>query len=220
MSHRKLLYKVTITEIAFCTKSTYRRHGCYGISTRTMHPDLCSIDTGSCSNLVSETRIVFKWSHRNHCKKMPNLRFTTQQSLHKNSQIHFHVRFGAVCIRIWFDIVPNFAVGILLGTWLIDHFIRSVFPSNRKVDLWLFHFVAISDSSKISTSSNSITTFFYASLGNNNNTNDEFKETPSSNLMGPQAWLQPHLKCCVMITTSAFVTRTAERKILEGTCHQ
>lgn len=46
-----------------------------------------------------------------------------------DGKILIHVRFRALCIQVWFGIVHNLAIIMLLRTSLIERFIRDLFVS-------------------------------------------------------------------------------------------
>lgn len=114
-----------------------------------MNTVICLLNTGTGLNLVEKTLIPPACHHRIHRGKMSNLQ-TIQQPLHMDSKIlpHLHLRFGTLCVRVWFSIIRNIAVDMLLDTWFIDRIILGIFPSKWKVVPWHIHYVAILVSSK------------------------------------------------------------------------
>lgn len=50
--------------------------------------------------------------------------------------IHLLFRIEDLSTRVFSDIVPNLPVNILLGSLFIDHFIRELFPAERKFVPW------------------------------------------------------------------------------------
>lgn len=109
---------------------------------------------------------------------------------------------------------------MLPGTLFIDHFIRGIFPSERKVVSWSSHPVTISIWSKTSKSSNVTTVAVNAPPSNDTHkTNHKLEELPASICMTHQVLFQSHIECCVKVTTPVSGIHSVEHKILEGT-HQ
>lgn len=55
---------------------------------------------------------------------------TTETIVHDGSNLLF-VKIGELRIRVWFGVVENLAIYILLGTLFIDKYIREIFSSER-----------------------------------------------------------------------------------------
>lgn len=58
-------------------------------------------------------------------------------------KILFYVRLGDLRARVWFGIIHNLAVDMLLHTSFIDNFICGIIPAKHEVVPWLSHRVAI-----------------------------------------------------------------------------
>lgn len=68
-----------------------------------------------------------------HRGKMSHLQTGTEQPLNMGWKILLRIRLSALCVRVWFGIAPNLAVDMSRWTSFLDRFIRSIFPSKRKV---------------------------------------------------------------------------------------
>lgn len=106
--------------------------------------------TQSYASLILEpdsTMLPDCWSLRNETSHPPQkdayLRTVTQIFLHMDCLILLQVRFGTSLVRLWFGVVPNLAIDMLLSTSVINHLIQSIFSSEQKVVPWHSHPVAI-----------------------------------------------------------------------------
>lgn len=79
-------------------------------------------------------------------------RIIKQEPLPKDSEVLINTNFGVQCARIWFGVVLNIAIEMLLGTSFFDHFIQGIFLSEQKVVPWKFYPVAILTSFKYAKS--------------------------------------------------------------------
>lgn len=61
------------------------------------------------------------------------MRTAIRQPRHVKSKILLQNRFGALCVRVRFDIVLDLAVDTVLGISFIDKSNRSKFPSKHKI---------------------------------------------------------------------------------------
>lgn len=78
------------------------------------------------------TPIRQTWKHRIQQGSLSKIRPATKQHLHVEGTILSDVRLVHLCVRIWFGLIFNLATKMLLGTSIIDRFISSIFPSDRK----------------------------------------------------------------------------------------
>lgn len=67
----------------------------------------------------------------------------TKQQLHVEGNILRHVHFGFLFDRVWFGIVSNLALDMLVDTLSIDKVICGILPFESKVVLWHSHPAAI-----------------------------------------------------------------------------
>lgn len=162
--------------------------------------------TGVVFNSVNELLILTKWKHPIHRRKMLNQQFATQQPLDINDKILFHIHTGALSIQVWFGIVPNLALDLLLGTLFIDCFIGSIFPYKQKFVPCEIHAGAIFVLSMTLKSSNPNTLVI-------NKPNVDVEETPITVRRSPQSYSQPHTTYRVMISTSVSGFHTVKLSI-------
>lgn len=57
--------------------------------------------------------------------------------------ILLYLRLGDLRVHVWFEAVPDLALNLLLGTLLIDRFVRGIIPAEQKLVSWQSHPVAI-----------------------------------------------------------------------------
>lgn len=153
---------------------------------------------------------------------MRNLRNATQQPSLMDVKILFHICFGALCNRVWFDrvcfgIVPNLSVDMLLGTSLIDGFFHGNFLSEQKFVPWHSHPVAIFVSPEHSKSSNPTTAVVSMLIGGTSQINVKVEEMLALIHMALQAFLRPQTHSRVMVTTSVSCIQTVELGLGEVT---
>lgn len=126
-------------------KATYKRHTSNGISSQIMQTVLFLFDTGAGHKLVCELQILPEWNHHIHCGNIASVRTAAQQPSRMHGKILLYIQFGALIVRIWFGIVPNLAVDILLSSSFIDRIFCGIFLSEQKVVPWQCHAVPILD---------------------------------------------------------------------------
>lgn len=177
----------------------------------------CHIDTGAGLNHGTELLIHFEWNDCKNRDKKPIHEQPHNNHFHTNSKKLLHFRFSAICAWVWLGIVFNRAVKTLLGNSVIDHFIRAIFDSKRKVVPWLFSAVAISVSPKHSKSSNPKNVVVNTLIGDIVKTDIQVTKMPTPIRIERLVHSQPHTECHVMVTTSASRIYTVEPRILEAT---
>lgn len=69
-------------------------------------------------------------------RQLPRLRTATKAPILLDGTILLFVKIGELRVRVWFGIVKNLAVDILLGTSFIDRYIQGIFLSERKILPW------------------------------------------------------------------------------------
>lgn len=143
-----LLLDTTSTKVLFCAKRTYKLRVCYGIHVYTLPATERLLDTGAERNL-SQTKFIHQdYMSRNKHKDLSKLLTATMEPVRLHETILLHLRIGDLTARVWSGIVPILAVDVLLGTSFIDLFVRSNFPSERKVVPWYSQLVGILVNSK------------------------------------------------------------------------
>lgn len=108
-----------------------------------MYTAHCLLDTGAGINIIRSSLVPTSWFKRIKRDKLPTLQTATKQPLSMDGFILLNLRLGDLNTRIWFGVAPHLALDIFLGTAFIDRFIRSIFPSERKVVPWHSKLVAI-----------------------------------------------------------------------------
>lgn len=57
----------------------------------------------------------------------------TKQTVQVEVVVLLHVRIGDHCVRIWFVSVSRLAVDLLLGTSVMEYFMKAILPKKRKI---------------------------------------------------------------------------------------
>lgn len=127
-----------------------------------------------------------------------------------DGKILLHVCFAALCVQIWFGIVPNLAVSMLFSIPFIDRLISVIFPSKQKVVSWHSNPVAIPVSSVQFKSSTPTTAVVYEQTCNTYKTDIEVAGAPAPVCMAPQALLKHYSEYRVRVTQSASGILTIE----------
>lgn len=131
-----------MSNVSICSKPKYKLRLRYGVKTSSMHAVTYLLDTRAginCKPMI----------HPQYCTncikrgKMPHLCKRTQEPLRIVETILLHVRLGDLRVEVWFGIVHNLAVDILIGTPFIDCFTRGIFLAECKVVPWHSHPVEI-----------------------------------------------------------------------------
>lgn len=130
--------------------------------------------------------------------------------------ILLHDRLGDLCARVWFGIVPNLAVGMLLGTYFLVHCIRGIFQVEGKVVPWHSHPVAIILATQHSHHIYTITPHFAVFL---DKTSKGKKVISIPARIARQTVLKPHSKHFVLVTNSASDITIVEPGIFQKTRH-
>lgn len=106
------------------------------------------LDTGAGLNLKNANCIRQGWVSQIKRTSLSRLRTATRELVYPDGIIQLHSYLGDQRARVWFYIVPNLVVDLLLGTPIIDRFIRGIFPADRKIVCWHSQPVAIPETPK------------------------------------------------------------------------
>lgn len=98
-----------------------------------MLPTVGILDTGAGPNLVDSQLLPLSWSSKVKPVADPGLTAAGKQTITVEGVILLHVQLGDLRVRVWFGVVKNLAVSVLLGTSFIDRFVTGIFPPERKV---------------------------------------------------------------------------------------
>lgn len=98
-----------------------------------MKPVTSVLYTGAGPNLADSRIILSHWKEKNKARCGPSRSTTGIQSIAVIGVILLHVRIKYLKVRAWIGIVDNLSVSLLLGTYFIDHFLKGIFPSDRKI---------------------------------------------------------------------------------------
>lgn len=98
-----------------------------------MTPTECHLGTGKRLKLINENLIhPERWSSVK-ITNLPHLCTATKKPIPLDGIVLLPLCTGDLQTRVWFGIVLNMSVSLLLGTSFIDHFMRGNFPAERKV---------------------------------------------------------------------------------------
>lgn len=134
-----------------------------------------------------------------------------------DSQVHLRVQFGALCVRIWFDIVPNVAGDVLRKTSFFAVHIHEIFSYKQNVVPYQFHPIGNYILLNILKSSNLTTVVVNMPMANTHKTNIEVWAARNSTHMAREALLKLHIECRVIVTTAATGIHTDEPRSLKET---
>lgn len=122
--------------MALFSGSTYNVKMTVGTDSTLMYPVVSFIDTGGAPNLIDAVFIKSQWNSRIERLDTPRVRASSEKSLPVRRTMLLQVRICVLCARVWFTILDNLAVGLLLGTSFIICYIRPIFLGEHKLIFW------------------------------------------------------------------------------------
>lgn len=117
------------SNIAICTKPTYRCRVYLEILHIAMHVTHCFLETGARLNFVNMTLITQPWQHCIQRVFPPELLRGTKHPLHIEDKLMLHIRFGFFCVKARLSVVFDLVVDMHLVTLIMDRFIRGILSS-------------------------------------------------------------------------------------------
>lgn len=129
---KKCELPVTSPTVALLSKPSYKVRIQAGHCPNKLQPNTCLLDTGRGVNIINSRPIQgnCKQKIKNHLT--PKFQTAIKEPLTFLETILLLVHIGTLRDEVWFGLVENLAVDILLGTHYIERYIRRIFPGERK----------------------------------------------------------------------------------------
>lgn len=205
---------INISNVAIRSEPTEKPRHSYEVTAATIRTATCLLDTGAGFDLVDSTDLPSKWTNHINRGKMAHIRTATQDPLRVEKKVIHYLCIGYLCVRVWFVIVHNFAVDILLGTTFINRFKLGVFPAKRIFVQSRYHPVAIILGMQCNQHTHKSTSHVGASLAKPS-ADDEANSHPVS--IARQNRLKSHSEHSVLGTSTASDINNVKPKIFEET---
>lgn len=132
MFAKECIFQVEPSTITILRKSTYRVTVELGSNTYQLELYTCLLDT--CTEIDLVSKAILKKEGLANIKKclLQCLHTAAKEPISLDGSILF-VRIGDWRVRVWFGIVGNLAVEVLIGNLFIDRYIPGNLPSERKL---------------------------------------------------------------------------------------
>lgn len=134
--HEELPVAVDKSGSNVCAKAAYHCRVSLGISPSAMHITQWRFNSEIRQNLVSKAPITQPCKHYIQRELLQISQRATKYPLHVKIEILFHIRFGTLCLIVWYGVIPYPAAGMPLGTLLIDKYLCGIFPSKHNFVPW------------------------------------------------------------------------------------
>ena len=119
--------------IAMLSSRNYKLRMSWGINSKSLLPQTVILDTGAGPNLVDYGRLPEKWKKKIKKVKRVSMTSASKDKMNLVGVIPIVIRLGDLKVRVWFGVIEELAVPVLLGTSFADRFIQGIFPQERKV---------------------------------------------------------------------------------------
>lgn len=119
------------SDIAFTAMLIYKLSISFGTITTVMHTANCLLNTGAGVNLIHFSMVSRERTH--HTKRDCPQTLCTAKKKTFAIEIDPSTFLGYLYTRMWFGVGPHLLVDIFLATSFIDHFIREILLSGRKL---------------------------------------------------------------------------------------
>lgn len=114
--------------LALLKKKNYKVHICVGIMSNMPIPTVGIFGTGAGPNLFHTYFLPIKWSDRILPIHSMSLKSASNNLVNSMGKITLFVRLGDLQIPIHFGVIDNMALPILIGTPLLDRYVKVIFP--------------------------------------------------------------------------------------------
>lgn len=129
----KILVENTTTDVTFCEKPNYKLHISTGFHSHTLTPTECLLDTGAGLSIINANFVRKMWTSRIVNTSFLRFHTATKGPIQLYETILLHFQIGGLTACVWFGIVSNLAVSLLLVKSFMDCFVRGLLFSKRKV---------------------------------------------------------------------------------------
>ena len=119
--------------IALFQKRNYKIRISWGTKSNSLSPKTVVLDTGAGPNLVNRNDLPREWMKKIRLIRNVKLTSASRNAMNLVGVLPLFIRMGDLKVRVWFGVVENLAVPVLLGTSYIDRFVQGIFPQERKV---------------------------------------------------------------------------------------
>lgn len=106
-------------EVALLAAANYKVHATVGANPQAIASVKCLTETGAGPNLVNKSFLHSTWMGRIERQHFLKMRSANRQPTSLGELIMFHLRIGDVRIQVWFGVVINLPVYVLLDTSFI-----------------------------------------------------------------------------------------------------
>lgn len=107
--------------------TNYKSYVRVGIKLQEMTKVRCLIDTGAGPKLVTKLFLQPCWTSHIRAQNVLKHWSANKRPINSEEVDLLHLQIGGTCIRLWFGVVGNVAVDLLLETALMDKYIEGSF---------------------------------------------------------------------------------------------
>lgn len=150
------------TNFALCAEPTSKLCLSIGTSASILVPTECLLDAGAELNLVSPKCVRPQWTRHANRYSLPRLRTATKEPILLDDTNLLDVLLGDLRARVWFETAPILPVYHLVGTSIVDRFIREILFPERKVVSWRSQLVDILATLKSKTRTSTLSAHLHA----------------------------------------------------------
>lgn len=131
------------TEQALFTSTNYKAYVSVGLHAQSVNKVKCLIDMGAVPNVIKKSFVNQNWVPRVKRRGFLKLRSANKQSIRSERDILLLLQIGDLRIYLWFKVVKDLTIDLLLGTSFIHRYVRGTFISKSKLVPWLLRPVDI-----------------------------------------------------------------------------
>lgn len=114
-------------------KEKYELHGTFGLFSNTTKTFSAVLDTGARLNLVQSKVLPLGWETMIKYSKSPKGRGTSRRPIEIRRVLPLYLQLGHLNVRPGFFIYPKLEAEGILGTSIIDRFVKVTYPGKKRV---------------------------------------------------------------------------------------